>query len=167
MKVGFDGGIKLEFHGAKVTADGGLLAYRDLDDALGLFDSVSANFHDKRTGRNIRHAMPTLLRQSVYSRLAGYEDVNDAGRLSVDPVMRAITGKNDNGKQAANANTMGRFETEIMTQRENLGSLSDINGTWVNRAMNKNYLKYRLKGLFEGKANQKVSRFLIKTNVVI
>jgi len=137
MKVGFDGGIKLEFHGAKVTSDGGLLAYRDLDDALGLFDSVSANFHDKRTGRNIRHAMPTLLRQSVYSRLAGYEDVNDAGRLSVDPVMRAITGNNDNGKQAASANTMGRFETEIMTQRENLGSLSDINGKWVNRAMNK------------------------------
>ena len=137
MKVGFDGGIKLEFHGAKVTSDGGLLAYRDLDDALGLFDSVSANFYDKRTGRNIRHAMPTLLRQSVYSRLAGYEDVNDAGRLSVDPVMRAITGKNDNGKQAASANTMGRFETEIMTQRENLGSLSDINGKWVNRAMNK------------------------------
>ena len=81
--------------------------------------------------------MPTLLRQSVYSRLAGYEDVNDAGRLSVDPVMRAITGKNGNGKQAASANTMGRFETEIMTQRENLRSLSDINGKWVNRAMNK------------------------------
>ena len=81
--------------------------------------------------------MPTLLRQSVYSRLAGYEDVNDAGRLFVDPVMRAITGKNDNGKQAASANTMGRFETEIMTQRENLSSLSDINGKGVNKAMNK------------------------------
>jgi hypothetical protein len=66
---------------------------------------------------------PTLLRQSVYSRLAGYEDVNDAGRLSVDPVMRAITGKNDNGKQAASANTMGRFETEIMTQRESQQSV--------------------------------------------
>ena len=34
MKVGFDGGIRLEFHGAKVTSDGGLLAYRDLDNAL-------------------------------------------------------------------------------------------------------------------------------------
>ena len=56
MKVGFDGGIKLEFHGAKVTSDGGLLAYRDLDHALGLFDSVSKSFIDKRTGRNIRHA---------------------------------------------------------------------------------------------------------------
>jgi hypothetical protein len=93
MKLGFDGGIKLEFHGAKVTSDGGLLAYRDLDDALGLFDSVSASFIDKRTGRNIRHAIPTLLRQSIYSRLAGYEDVNDAERLSVDPVMRRSLGK--------------------------------------------------------------------------
>ena len=42
MKVGFDEGIKLEFHGATVTSDGGLLAYRDLDDALGLFEPVSA-----------------------------------------------------------------------------------------------------------------------------
>jgi len=90
---GFDGGIMLEFHGAKVTSDGRLLAYRDLDDALWLFDSFSANFHDNRTGRNIQHAMLTLLRQSIYSRLAGYEDVNDAERLSIDSVMRAITVK--------------------------------------------------------------------------
>ena len=113
MKLGFDGGIKIEFHGAKLSSNGGLLAYRDLDHALGLFDSVSASFIDKRTGRNIRHAMPTLMRQSVYSRLAGYDDVNDAELLSVDPVMRAITGKKDNGKQAASTNTMGRFETDM------------------------------------------------------
>ena len=109
MKVGFDGGIKLEFHGAKVSSNGGLLAYRDLDYALGLFDSISSVFHDNRTGRNIQHALPTLLRQSVYSRLAGYEDVNDAEQLSIDPVMRAITVKKDNCKQAACSNTIGRF----------------------------------------------------------
>jgi len=137
MRVGFDGGIKLEFHGAKVTSDGGLLAYRDLDDALGLIDSLSAVFNDKRTGRNIQHDMPTLLRQSIYSRLAGYDDVNDAQRLSVDPVMRAITGKKDKGKHAASANTIGRFETDILTQRENLSSLSAINGNWVQKAMSK------------------------------
>lgn len=135
MKVGFDGGIRLEFHGAKVTSDGGLLAYRDLDDALGLFNSVSANFHDNRTGSNIQHALPTLIRQSVYSRLAGYEDVNDAERLSIDPVMRAITGKKGKDKQAASANTMGRFETELLTQRDNLRNLSDINGKWIEKAM--------------------------------
>jgi len=75
--------------------------------------------------------MSTLLRQSVYSRLACYDDVNDAELLSVDPVMLAITGKKDNGKQAASANTMERFETDILTQQENLRNLSDINGTWV------------------------------------
>lgn len=32
MKMGFDGGIKLDFHGAKATSDGGLLAYRELDE---------------------------------------------------------------------------------------------------------------------------------------
>ncbi len=109
MKVSFDGGIKLEFHGAKVASNRGLLAYRDLDYALGLFDTVSAVFIDKRTGRNIQHDMPTLLRQSIYSRLADYEDVNDAKQLSIDPVMRAITGKKDKGKKTTSTNTMGRF----------------------------------------------------------
>ena len=137
MRMGFDGGIKLEFHGAKVTSDGGLLAYRELDDALGLFDAVSTALSDQRTGRNIQHAMATLLRQSIYSRLAGYEDVNDAERLSVDPVLRAITGKRAPHKQAASVNTMGRLETEFLTQRENLAGLSEINGKWVERAMSK------------------------------
>ena len=93
LKVGFDGSIRLEFHGAKVTSDAGLLAYRDLDEALALFDSVPSVLYDSRTGRNIQHDITALLRQSVYSRLAGYEDVNDANRLSVDPTMRRITGK--------------------------------------------------------------------------
>ena len=137
MRMGFEGGIKLEFHGAKVTSDAGLLAYRELDDALGLFDAVSTALADQRTGRNIQHAMATLLRQSIYSRLAGYEDVNDAERLSVDPVMRALTGKRAPHKQAASVNTMGRFETEFLTQRENLAGLSEINGKWVERAMSK------------------------------
>ena len=90
LKVSFESGIKLEFHGAKVTSGGGLLAYRDIDDTLGLFDSVSAVFNDVRTGHNIQHDMTTLLRQSIYSRLAGYEDVNDAQCLSVDHILLAI-----------------------------------------------------------------------------
>ena len=41
-------GIKLEFHGAKVSSNGGLLAHRDLDDALRLFVSVSTVFNDEK-----------------------------------------------------------------------------------------------------------------------
>jgi hypothetical protein len=134
LNIRFNRKIKLEFHGARLTSDGGLLAYRELDDALGLFDSASTVISDKRTERNIQNDMTNLLRQSVYSRLAGYEDVNDAHRLSVDPVMRAVTGKKKR-KNAVSVNTAGRFETEILTLREKLDSLSEINGRWVERAM--------------------------------
>jgi len=77
LNIRFNSKIKLEFHGARLTSDGGLLAYRELDEALGLFNSASDVMNDKLTGRNIQHDMTNLLRQSVYTRLAGYEDVND------------------------------------------------------------------------------------------
>ena len=137
LKLGFDGSLRLEFHGAKVTSDAGLLAYRDLDEALVLFDSVPSVFHDSRTGRNIQHDLTALLRQSVYSRLAGYEDVNDAHRLSVDPTMRRITGKKLDNKNAASANTMGRFETQMLSVEDNLQALSEVNGRWVEGALEK------------------------------
>ena len=92
LRVGFDRAIKLEFHGARVSSDAGLFPYRDLDDAARLTESVGADLFDFRTGYNIRHSMTALLRQSVFSRLAGYEDTNDAERLSEDPVMRHVLG---------------------------------------------------------------------------
>ena len=134
LNIRFNRKIKFEFHGARLTSDGGLLAYRELDEALGLFNSASDVMNERRTGRNIQHDMTNLLRQSIYSRLAGYEDVNDAQRLSVDPVMRAVTAKKKR-KNAASVNTIGRFETGILTLRENLDSLSEINGRWIQRAM--------------------------------
>ena len=137
LKVGFDSSLRLEFHGSKVTTDAGLLACRELDGVLGLFDSVSKDLSDVRIGRNTQHRIENLLRQSIFSRLAGYEDVNDATRMSKDPVMRAIAGKKKVKKNAASTNTMGRFETEMLTMKENLGALSEINGRWVQRAINK------------------------------
>jgi hypothetical protein len=134
LNIHFNSKIKLEFHGARMTSDGGLLAYRELDEALGLFKSVSTVMSDKQTGRNIQHDMTNLMRQSVYSRLAGYEDVNDAQRLAIDPVMRAVTGKR---KNAASINTIGRFETEILPLKKNLKGLSEINGRWVTKTMKK------------------------------
>jgi hypothetical protein len=92
LRLHFDRRLKLEFHGSRITSDAGLLAYRELDDALGLTALAGAVLADSRTGKNGWHGLVGLLRQSIYGRLAGYEDVNDAHRLGRDPAMRWIVG---------------------------------------------------------------------------
>ena len=92
LRVAFDRRLKLEFHGATVTSDAGLLAFRELDDALGLTQLAADLFHDARTGKNGRHTLLAQFRQAVFGRLAGYEDVNDADRLGRDPAMRWVVG---------------------------------------------------------------------------
>ncbi len=92
LRVDFDRRLKLEFHGSKITSDGGFLAYRELDDALGLSEVAGDMFHDIRTGKNGWHGMTEQFRQSLFGRVGGYEDVNDAERLGRDPAMRWIVG---------------------------------------------------------------------------
>ena len=81
LKLDFDRRLMVQFRGSVVTSDAGLLAYRELDDALGLSALAREMLADARTGKNGRHALVGLLRQSLFGRLAGYEDVNDAERL--------------------------------------------------------------------------------------
>jgi hypothetical protein len=88
LRPQFDRRLRLECHGANVTSDAGLLAYRALDDTRLLTDSAAGVLHDPRTGRNTRHRLAALLRQSLFRRLAGYENLNDAQRPRVDPAMR-------------------------------------------------------------------------------
>ena len=129
----FDRRLKLEFHGSRVTSDAGLLAYRELDDALGLTALAGGVLADSRTGRNGWHGIVSLLRQSVYGRLAGYEDVNDADRLGRDPAMRWIVGGKAVERGGASTGQMGRFETELLANNENLAALADLSGTWIDR----------------------------------
>jgi hypothetical protein len=133
LRVNFDRRLKLEFHGSKITSDAGLLAYRELDDVLGLTDLGGAALSDLRRGKNTRHLLTGLLRQSVFGRLAGYEDVNDAERLSLDPVMRAIVNCKGVERSAASSSQMGRFETEWLATEENLAALGDLSGAWIDR----------------------------------
>ncbi len=128
LRVNSDRSVKVEFHGAKVTSDAGLLAFRELDEALGLTNMVADLLVDTRTGLNTRHTLLGQFRQSVYSRLAGYEDTNDAEQSCEDPAIRQVVGKRAKEHKAASTSQMGRFETDVLKLYENLQVIMDLSG---------------------------------------
>ena len=141
LRVRFDRQLKLEFHGAKVTSDAGLLPYRELDEMFGLTAMAEDICHDTRTGANVQHSMIALLRQSVYGRLAGYEDLNDADRLRVEPAMRYVVGGRAVTLHAASTSQMGRFETDLLGDEKNIEGLMRLSGRWIDRVNRKHPAK--------------------------
>ncbi len=143
LRVGFDSRLKLKFVGSKVTSDAGLLAYRELDEVLSLTEMGAEVLSDLRLGTNKQHGLVPMLRQSIYSRLAGYEDVNDAERLAVDPAMRHVVGGRaaQADKEAASTSGVGRFETETLSAKSNLTALMDLSGEWIDKAHQRRPLK--------------------------
>jgi hypothetical protein len=98
---------------------------------------------NSRQGSNKQHQLVPLLRQSIYSRLAGYEDVNDAERLCVDPAMRHVVGgrASQPEKQAASTSEVGRFETDMLSERRNLTALMQLSGRWIDTVHQRKPLK--------------------------
>jgi len=92
FQLSFNASLKIDFQGSRVTSDGGLILVRELDERLGFGDLIAQHLTDSRRGKNTRFPLADLLRQSVYGRIAAYEDVNDAERLSQDPTFRLIGG---------------------------------------------------------------------------
>src|SRR5262249_7926931 len=109
---------------------------RELDDVLGLTEMAGDVLADD-SGKNGRHALAGLFRQSVFGRFAGYEDVNDAERLRHDPAMRWIVGGQAAQRSAASPSRMGRFETQWLAAPKNFAALADLSGQWIDLVHNR------------------------------
>jgi len=133
FQLSFNGLLKIDFQGSRITSDGGLIFVREMDERLGVGELVERTLIDAR-GSNTQLPLADLFRQSVYSRLAGYEDVNDAERLSQDPTFRLIGSKKIWERGAALTSRLQSFETELLADEENLAGLATINRELIGRA---------------------------------
>ena len=70
MRVDFDRRLRLEFHCSKITSDAGLLAYRELDEALGLTEIAGAALSDLRRGKNPRHLLTGRVQSSSLTEIS-------------------------------------------------------------------------------------------------
>ncbi len=134
FQLSFNGLLKVDFQGSHVTSDGGLILVRELDERLGLGELIDEHLSDSRQGTNKQFTLADLLRQSVYSRLAGYEDLNDAERVSIDPTFRLIGSQKIWDRGAALTSTLHGFETEMLASKENLLGLMALNRELVGQA---------------------------------
>ena len=138
FQLAFNGLLKVDFQGSRVTSDGGLILVRELDERLGLGKLIGERLTDSRQGTNKQFTFADLLRQSVYSRLAGYEDLNDAERVSADPTFRLIGSKKIWDRGAALTSRLHSFETELLASEENLSGLMAVNRELVAEAETSN-----------------------------
>src|SRR2546428_4346085 len=111
IRLSFNPQLRVEFRGATVTSDAGLLLPRELDESLGLSALIERHLSDPRTGRNAQFPVADLVRQSIYSRLAGYEDTNDAERLAQDPTFRMLASRERRGAHLGADSTLHLVRT--------------------------------------------------------
>src|SRR6266571_7210345 len=130
----FNTSLKVDFEGSRVTSNGGLILVRELDERLGLEKLIEEHLSDSRQGLNKQFTLADLLRQSIYSRLAGYEDLKDAERLAADPTFRLISSQRIWDRGAALTSTLHWFETELLTKEENLIRLMALNRETLGQA---------------------------------
>jgi hypothetical protein len=134
FQLSFNASLKVDFQGSRVTSDGGLILVRELDEKLGLGSLIDHHLVDRRQGKNTQFPLADLLRQSVYSRLAGYEDVNDVERLAQDPTFRLIGSEKIWERGAALTSRLQSFETEMLAGEENFAGLARINRELIAQA---------------------------------
>ncbi len=135
VRLSFNPRLRVEFRGATVTSDAGLVLPRELDERLGLGALIERHLTDPRSGRNRQFPLSNLFRQSIYSRLAGYEDTNDAERLAKDPTFRMLASRERRETSVALTSTLHWFETEVLAEERNYQGLARFNTALIHHAV--------------------------------
>jgi hypothetical protein len=133
FQLSFNPSLKVGFQGSRVMSDGGLILVRELGERLGFGELIEQHLTDSR-GKNMQFCFADLLRQSVYSRLAGDEDLNDAGRLFQYPTFRLIGSEEIWDRGAALTSRLQSFETEMLAEDANFAGLASLSRALIAKA---------------------------------
>src|SRR3989475_1854164 len=135
VRLSFNPQLRVEFQGATVTSDAGLLLPRELDERLGLDALIERHLTDPRTGHNRQFPLADLFRQSIYSRLAGDEAANDADRVAEAPTFRMLASRERRETRVALTSTLHWFETEVLAEERNYQGLARLNTALIQHAV--------------------------------
>ena len=101
---------------------------------MGLGTLIDEHLSDPWQDANNKFPLADLLRQSVYFGLAGYEDPNDAVRVSTDPTFPLIGPKKNWDRGGAVTSRLQSFESGMLACDENLIGLMAVNRELVSQA---------------------------------
>jgi hypothetical protein len=123
IRPDFNRSVMIDFKGAKITSDAGVIMLREVDERFGIIAPIEDRIEDFRSQRHTRHTVVQMIRQRVYQIAAGYEDCNDADHLRIDPALRLAIGKgHDSG---ASQSMLSRLENGFLGNVSGLGSLDE------------------------------------------
>lgn len=106
--------VVARFDQTQASTDGGVVLLKALDDRLHLTDQLAGGLSDRRNPDKIRHTVRDLLRQRIFGLACGYEDANDAARLTDDPLHKLAVGRDPlTGAALASQPTLSRFENAV------------------------------------------------------
>jgi hypothetical protein len=125
--------LHVAFEAEGSSSDGGLALLAAVDRKLDLTASLADSARDPRQLSKVRHEVLEMLRQRVFGIAAGYPDVRDADRLSVDPCLKHACGRGPlRGEDLASAATLCRFENRV-TARELAGMMRTLTSGAIQR----------------------------------
>ena len=134
IRCRFNPSIGINFQGAKLSSDTGILLLREIDERFGITSALEGILQDSRIVSHTQHSCTDLLGQRVYQIAAG-EDCNDANELPRDPSLRLALGKNN--AYAASQTLLSRFENEVLGNRQGLQALDGVHQRSIDPLLNR------------------------------
>ena len=115
--VNFNKNLKVSFNGGDLSSDAGLLIPRSFDETLGLSRLIEGCF--PQTAKRC-HSTADVIRQLMYTTIAGYHADDASDHLRLDPAFTQILGKKALASQPTISRCLNHFDIRMLETLDHL-----------------------------------------------